>query len=82
MSSAYGFTFYAEPNVVVENGVNQVVVGVGTVGGEERAYLNVGDGYRNDGSIDLTRVELARVVDALTEALSVMDESARGGDGS
>ena len=60
--------------VIADKGVDRIIVGRCLLDRGEGAYLNVGDGYRNDGDILLNRDELAHLIGHLTETLGAMDD--------
>ncbi|QGH79624.1 hypothetical protein SEA_MINNIE_53 [Mycobacterium phage Minnie] len=59
------FIFYSDPHRLIETSHGGVTVGLGSDDGTDLAYLNVGDGYRNDGEVLLTADELTDVIDQL-----------------
>lgn len=67
--SAGGFTFYKPPQCLIRDSIGHggVKVGLGQDDdGNELVFLNVGDGYRNDGEILLAADELTVLIDQLT----------------
>ncbi|QGH79181.1 hypothetical protein SEA_FLATHEAD_48 [Mycobacterium phage Flathead] len=61
--AGYGkFIFYR----LIKKSHGGVTVGLGNDDGTDLAYLNVGDGYRNDGDVFLTADELTALIDQLT----------------
>ncbi|AKQ06947.1 hypothetical protein PBI_OVECHKIN_45 [Mycobacterium phage Ovechkin] len=65
-SEANRFIFYSDPQRLIKKSHGGVTVGLGNDDGTDLAYLNVGDGYRNDGDVLLTADELTDLIDQLT----------------
>lgn len=69
------FSFYSDPRRLIKNPCGGVTVGLGEGDdGTELLYLNVGDGYRNDGDILLDADELTCLIDQLTILRNSMRE--------
>lgn len=69
------FSFYTEPVRLLPISHGGVSVGLGfeEAEGVDKVYLNVGDGYRHDGSVELNKADLKKLIDHLAGLHAEMD---------
>lgn len=68
------FSLYVEPeHVLKDRREHHLSVGLGSDGDLELAYIHIGDHYRHNSDITLTRDQLEQAIQSLSAILTAMD---------